>query len=596
MPDDSAPEASTSDAVGPRTIAGLTAFAAARHGARTAIADRDGAWSYAALADRVDAAARGLLARGVTRGERIAVWGENRAAWMVADLAVAAIGGVVVPVYATSSADEARFILDDTAATVAFCGDPAQAASLVGADAPVALRDVVLLAGDPVAGALTLDGLATAGAGVATDVLAAATAAVAPEDDYRIIYTSGTTGRPKGCRLTHGNFVAAIAARAAADPVGPEDRYFLFLPLAHAFGLAVQLMALRAGAAVVHAVGAMDALLDQLPVVAPSHLLAIPRFVEKLYGRVTRDHDAAAVAAAIADAEAARTAGDAGRPVPADVAARIAAREPWFARVRAATGGRLRRAVVGSAPVDPEMLRFFRAAGVLVIQGYGMTETSGFATVSTPDAYRIGTVGRPIPGMQVRIDDGGEILLRGPNVFAGYVSGGDGAFGGTEDGWLRTGDAGRVADDGMLEITGRLKDLIITAGGKNIAPAVIESDLVRQPWIDQAVLCGDARPYVVALLTLDRAALADWARARSVDLPHERLIDHPEVRALVGRSVAAVNARYARPEQVKRFAILPAPLTVEAGELTASMKVRRVTVIERHRTLIDGLYAAAPTP
>jgi long-chain acyl-CoA synthetase len=579
----------------PTTVAALIEHAAARYAARPAIVDRGRSWTYAALAERVAAVARGLLARGVAPGDRVALWGENRAEWLVVDLAVAGIGGVVVPIYATSSAAEARFILDDAGATLACCGDPAQAASLVGPSGPSSLRGVVLLSGEPLAGTIALDALAEEGDRVASDAVVTATRAVAPDDDYRIIYTSGTTGAPKGCRLTHGNLVAAIRARAAADPVEPDDQYFLFLPLAHAFGLAVQLMALRAGASVVLATGSMDDLLDQLPEVAPSHLLGIPRFVEKLYSRVTIGHGADEVAAAIADAEAATAAREQRRDVPADVAARIAARAPWLAQVRAATGGRLRRAVVGSAPVDREMLRFFRAAGVLMVQGYGMTETSGFATVSTPEAYRIGAVGRPIPGMELRIGDRDEILLRGPNVFAGYVSGGDGAFGGTEDGWLRTGDAGRVGPDGMLEITGRLKDLIITAGGKNIAPAVIEADLVRQPWIDQAVLCGDARPYVVALVTLDRAALASWAARRGIDAPYKVLVDDPEVRAEVQRSIDAVNVRYARPEQIKRFAILRAPLTVEAGELTASMKVRRATVIEHHQDVIDGLYAATPT-
>jgi long-chain acyl-CoA synthetase len=570
------------------TVAGLAAGAAERYSDGVAIRHEGVATTFATLADQVSAVARGLVAAGIGPGDRVVIWSANRPDWVVADLAIAMTGAAVVPVYSTSSAEEAVFIAGDTAARVAFCDDPEQAAALQGAELP-ALERVVAVGpdvGEPAWGgaATPLAAFVEQGGAVADEQVLALAAAVAPGDVYRIIYTSGTTGPPKGCLLTHANLTAAVAMRAAADPVGPLDSFFLFLPLAHAYGLAVQLLALSYGAAAIHASGSMDALLDQLAAERPTHLLAVPRFAEKLHARVTRGHDEIALRAAVEIAESvAATRADGREPLDAIAASHAALDAELFAPARAATGGALRRATIGAAPVGAETLRFFRAAGVLMVQGYGMTETSGFATLSTPDAYRFGAVGRPLPGLDVRIADDGEILLRGPNVFAGYLGGADeSSFGATVDGWLHTGDRGRLGRDGLLEVTGRLKNLIVTAGGKNIAPENLERDLVQSPLIDQAVVCGDGRPYPVALIAADPEAAAR----------------HPadELRALVQAAVDGVNERYARPERIKAFALLDRPLTVAAGELTASQKVRRAVVLERHSERVDALYpTAAPT-
>ncbi|NLT05578.1 MAG: long-chain fatty acid--CoA ligase [Solirubrobacterales bacterium] len=582
------------------TVAGLAARAGARHGGRVAVRYRGAELTYAELAARVEAAARGLIACGVEPGDRVAVWAANHPEWVVVDLAVAAVGAVAVPIYSTSAPAEAEFVVADAGARVVACDDPAAAAALAdrggaqGVERVVAIGDRADAEGWPAA-TLTLGALAARGEVVPVAAVARRTNAVVPGDVYRVIYTSGTTGRPKGCPLTHANVCAAVAMRAAADPVGPRDSFFLFLPLAHAYGLAIQVLALSYGATAIHAVGSMDALVDQLAAAGPTHLLGVPRFAEKLYARATAGLAPEEVAAAVAAAESAAALAAAGQTPPAALAARIAELERGLlADVRALTGGRLRRATIGAAPVAVDTLRLFHAAGVPMVQGYGMTETSGFAALSTPADHRLGAVGRPLPGLDVRIAADGEILLRGPNVFAGYSSGADGDFGALDgDGWLATGDRGRIGPDGLLEITGRIKDLIVTAGGKNIAPEGIERDLTRSPFIDQAVVLGDGRPFPVALIALDSAAVARWARERGVE-PAEPASAHAaeELRELVQGEIDAVNAAYARPEQIKAFALLEAPLTAAAGELTASQKIRRAVVAERHAELVDALYAA----
>ena len=581
-----------------RTVAELAATAGARHGAHVAICHHGGDVTFAGLAERVGAVARGLLAYGVEAGDRVALWSANRPDWVVADLATATVGASVVPIYSTSSAEEAVFIAGDTSARIAFCDDPDHAAALVRAGMPALERIVAIgeLAGRGSwpAATIPLDELICRGTQIPGGQVSARADAVVPSDVYRIIYTSGTTGPPKGCVLTHANLTAAVAMRAAADPVGQLDRFFLFLPLAHAYGLAVQLLALSYGASTIHVEGSMDALVEQLAERRPTHLLGVPRFAEKLHAHVTRGHSAATVREAVETAETVAAREMAGEAVPADLAARMAwFDDDLFAGVRAATGGVLRRAVIGAAPVAIDTLRLFRAAGVLMVQGYGMTETSGFAALSTPDAYRFGSVGRPLPGLDVRIAPDGEILLRGPNVFAGYLSGSDGSFGATVDGWLHTGDLGRIGEDGLLEVTGRLKNLIVTAGGKNIAPENLERDLVGSPWIDQAVVCGDGRPYPVALIAPDEAAVAAWAGERGLSQELAELCAGDALRGVIQEVVDAVNQRYARPERIKAFGLLDQPLTVDAGELTVSMKVRRTVVLERYARLVDSLYPSA---
>lgn len=520
--------------------------------------------TYAEGAERVMAIARGLLAAGIGPGDRVAIWSANRPEWVLSDVAVAALGAVVVPIYATSSIEEAAFILADTGACVVVCDDRVQAAAVTGDRARFEALELVVGIGEEIErgpwadSVLPFAELEAGGAGVEDTRVFDLARAVGAQDVYRVIYTSGTTGPPKGCPLTHANVIAAVTMRAAADPVGPCDRFFLFLPLAHVYGSGVQLLALASGATTILLSGSMDELIDRLATERPSHLFAVPRFVQKLAARVTLGHEPEVVAAAV---EAAEGGIDDAAP-------------DLLAALRAATGGELRRAAVGGAAIAPDILRLFRAAGVLFVQGYGMTETAGFAALSTPTDYRFGAVGRPLAGMDVRVTTEGEVLLRGPNVFGGYLSGEASDFGGIEDGWLRTGDLGRIGEDGLLEITGRLKNLIVTAGGKNIAPENLERDLLRSPVIEQAVVCGDGRPFPIALIAVDRDVLGGG-----------------DARELVQAVVDGVNAAYARPERIKAFALLDEPLSAAAGELTASMKVRRKVVEERRAGMIEALYA-----
>jgi long-chain acyl-CoA synthetase len=552
----------------PDTVTALVDAAARRHGPRVGLRHEGTEITFTEGDERTMAIARALIAAGVGPGDRVAIWSSNRPEWVLTDLAVARLGAVVVPIYATSSIEEAEFILTDTRARVIVCDDRDQAAIVVARWPALPALELVVGVGKDAepgawpAGVLPFAKLEAGGACVEEERVRELTRAVDAQDVYRIIYTSGTTGPPKGCPLTHANVIAAVTMRAQADPVGPGDRFFLFLPLAHVYGSSVQLLGLAYGATTILLDGSMDELIDRLAIEKPTHLFAVPRFVQKLASRVTRGHEPEAVAVAVDAVEA----GDAG------------AAPELFAAIRAASGGELRRAAVGGAPIAADILRLFRAAGVLVVQGYGMTETAGFAALSTPDDYRFGAVGRPLAGMDVRLTEEGEVLLRGPNVFAGYLSGDGNDFGGLEDGWLRTGDLGRIGEDGLLEITGRLKNLIVTAGGKNIAPENLERDLLRSPLIEQAVVCGDGRPFPIALIAVDHDAVGDG-----------------DAHELVQGAVDAVNAAYARPERIKAFAILEEPLSAVAGELTASMKVRRAVVEERRAAVIEGLYVKPPT-
>jgi long-chain acyl-CoA synthetase len=363
----------------------------------------------------------------------------------------------------------------------------------------------------------------------------------APEDPYTIIYTSGTTGRAKGCVLTHANYRAMLEMVHAGQLLGGrDDLTYLHLPLAHAFGLLMMLWSVEIGAPVAYSSGP-ERVLQDLAEVRPTFLPSVPRLFEKIYAAK-----------------------------PADV--------------RAVFGGRLRKALTGAAPIDPEILAFFWDRGVPVLEGYGMTEAATGIAIATLDAYRFGTVGRALPGLEVQIADDGEIVVRGPNVFAGYLGGPP------QEEWLHTGDLGSIDDDGFITISGRKKDIIITAGGKNLTPANLERDLKRSPYISEAVMHGDRRPYPVALITLDAQAIAAWARERGLPEDVPTLSRHADVRALIQGVLDAVNERYARAAQIKRFALLDHDFTIAAGLLTPTLKVKRAVVNERYARDLDALY------
>jgi long-chain acyl-CoA synthetase len=422
--------------------------------------------------------------------------------------------------------------------------------------------------------------------------------AIRPEDPYTFIYTSGTTGPPKGCVLSHGNYCATVDKVREVGQIRDDEISYLFLPLAHAFALLIQLGAFDRGSTIAYFGGDVKQIVGELQEVQPTFLPSVPRIFEKIY---TLAHGAieAQPAEERARTEAAIELGKRVRnmiareePIPEELRAPFEeADEGLFKNVRSIFGGRLRQAATGAAPIAHEILEFFWACGVPVLEGYGMTETSTIATISTIEDHRFGTVGRALPGVELKIADDGEILIKGSNIFQGYHHNADASFGAVADGWLHTGDLGSLDEDGYLSITGRKKDIIITAGGKNLTPANIENDLKQCRWISQAMMHGDRRPYPVVLITLDEEEIVGYARAHGLPEEPALLAREPAIRELIGAEVDQVNARYANVEQVKKFAILEHDLSQAGGELTPTLKVKRSVVEEKYADVLDLLYA-----
>jgi long-chain acyl-CoA synthetase len=551
-----------------RTIAELPFVAATEYGDKVALrslraggAER----TFTQLADTVDQVARGLIDAGVGPGDRVCLLADTRLEWTDAELAVLAAGAILVPIYPSSSAEECEWIVTDSGARLVICENAAQQAKVEKLAATILIED----------------GLPTSTEHRAE--LARRRAAIGPDDPSLIIYTSGTTGPPKGCVLTHRNWLALCHIIEELEQVGRDDVVYLFLPLAHVFAQIVELGALYAGATLVYFGGDVRKIIPELAEARPTFLPSVPRIFEKLYtlfaGAVPADRLAQLVHVGLEY----RRLRAADLPVPADLAAAFAAAdEALFGKVRAVFGGRIRQALTGAAPIAKEVLEFFYAAGVPVLEGYGMTETAAVGTVTTLSKFRFGTVGVEAPDVRIRIADDGEILMSGPNVFAGYWNNPEATAATVIDGWVHTGDIGAVDEDGFVTITGRKKDIIITSGGKNIAPANIENELRQSRWISHAVMYGDARPYPVALITVDAEEIAALG-----PMSGERLTE------LIQGVVDQVNARHSRVEQVKRFAILDRDLSQEAGELTPTLKVKRAIVQANHADVIESLYQGA---
>jgi long-chain acyl-CoA synthetase len=573
---------------------------AASHGGVALRAPGDAGWyemSYAELGAAVTEIAAGLVALGVRPGDRVGVIGETRPEWTLADCGALCAGAVVVPIYHTSSAEECRYVLEHAGVRVVVCEDAEQAAKLeaIRGQLPQLEHMVAMLPGQ---GLPSLADLRSRAGASPAAVVEEAVAAVRPDDPATIVYTSGTTGPPKGCVLTHANCLATMRMYQAQLTLGAGVVIFMFLPLAHALARVVQFVAFESGSALAYWSRDPKALLDDLAATRPTHFPSVPRVFEKAHGRaLAKAEESSPVRRrlfrwAVATGGAVRAAERAGRTPSAAVRAqhRIADRLV-LSRVRALFGGRLQLGLTGAAPIATEVLEFFDACGVLVLEGYGLTETCAAATLNTPGAVRLGTVGHALPGEEVRIGEDGEVLLRGPNVFTGYYRDTEATEAVLADGWLRTGDLGDLDADGFLSITGRKKDLIITSSGKNISPSNLETALRESRWLSQAVVFGDKRPYLVALLTLDRDELEALAERVGAPADPAVLAAHPGVRALVQADVDVANARVARIEQVKRFAILEDDLTQDDGELTPTLKVKRATVQERYSERVEALYA-----
>jgi long-chain acyl-CoA synthetase len=598
-------------AIASQTIADLIPRAAERYGDRAAVRfKRDGAWqdvTYAELDQIVSEIALGLIDLGIEPGERVCILANTRPEWSYADLAATSAGAIVVPIYQTNSPEECHWVISDSDACAIVCEDASQLAKVAAIrDRLPHLRTIVVI--DPPSpdgetpaeiaalGAIPLDEVRARGrANRAPEELDARRAGVRPEDPYTFIYTSGTTGPPKGCVLAHGNYRAIVdmVEQRASLQSDAGDVVYLYLPLAHSFALLLQLLVFDLGVTLAYFGGDTKQIIGELAEVKPTYLPSVPRIFEKIYTLVSANYaDPDELAGAVRVGMEVRECQLAGRPIPDELQAPFEeAEERLFKNVRAAFGGRLREAVSGAAPIAKEILEFFYACGVPVMEGYGMTETATAATACSPEAHRFGSVGKPFAGVEVRIADDGELLIKGSNIFQGYHNNADASFGAVEDGWLHTGDLGRIDEDGFVYIVGRKKDIIITAGGKNLTPANIENDLKQCRWISQAVMHGDQRPYPVALVTLDEEEIAGYAAEHDLPSDIPSLAREPAVQALVQEALDRANAKYAQVEQVKKFAILDHDLTQETGELTPTLKVKRNVVNEKYADVLDSLYA-----
>jgi long-chain acyl-CoA synthetase len=606
----------TASSTGSQTIADLIACSAAEHAERVAVRyKRDGAWqdvSYAQLAKIVQEIALGLIELGVQPGERFCILANTRPEWSYLDMAATSAGAVVVPIYQTNSPEECLWVISDSGASAIVCEDDEQLAKIAAIREQIpSLRTVIVI--DPPAAesatngssasaraldVTTLDEVRERGRGHSAQELEARRAGVRPEDPFTFIYTSGTTGPPKGCVLTHGNYRSIIDMVSEAGEISEDEIIYLYLPLAHSFALLVQLAVFDLGGTLAYFGGDTKQIIPELLEVNPTYLPSVPRVFEKIYtlahGAIEAQppEERERAQEAIRLGVKVRDMMSRGESVPEELRVPFEqADEQLFKNVRAIFGGNVRHATSGAAPIAREILEFFWACGVPVLEGYGMTETATAATVSTVENHRFGTVGRALPGVELKIAQDGEILIKGPNIFHGYHNQASTSFGAIEDGWLHTGDLGSIDEDGYLSITGRKKDIIITAGGKNLTPANIENDLKQCRWISQAVMHGDQRPYPVVLITLDEEEIPIFAGEHGLPQDIASLSREPAVRALIEQEIDRVNAKYAQVEQVKKFAILDHDLSQATGELTPTLKVKRNVVNETYADLFDALYA-----
>ncbi|MEV0096506.1 AMP-dependent synthetase/ligase [Streptomyces sp. NPDC050738] len=567
----------------------------------------DGSWRDVTARDfaaEVQAVAKGLIAEGLRPGERIAIMARTTYEWTLLDFAAWAAGLVTVPIYPTSSAFQARWILQDSGA-VACAVENKEQARVISAER----RQIPGLAHlwEFDTGAVSV--LKQAGRHVPDEEVAARRAALAPSSVATLIYTSGTTGRPKGCVLTHANFFAEVdnsieLLHPVFKSVSKEPAStLLFLPLSHVFGRMVAIGCLRARVRLGHAPSIQtEDLLADLAGFRPTFLLAIPYVLEKVYntgrataekmGRASSFDRAARIAQRYGEAVEAREHGTGGGPGFWLRVGRALYDPLVYRRIRAALGGKVKYAICGGSPLGHRLAAFYAGAGIEIFEGYGLTETTAAATVTPPLKPRLGTVGWPLPGTAVRIADDGEVLLSGGQVFGGYWAPELGqAVPASGDEWFATGDVGELDADGYLTITGRKKDIIITSGGKNVAPAPLEDWLRAHPLVGQCMVVGDNRSFITALITLEPDGLAHWRRMRrKTEVPMRELVRDEELLAALQRAVDEANRLVSRPESIRKFTVLPVDFTEESGHLTPSLKLKRAAIAKDFAAEIEALY------
>jgi long-chain acyl-CoA synthetase len=589
--------------VGSATIADLLPLAATRYAQSAAILYKDGdRWvskTYAEVGEIVRRLSLGIIDLGIESGDRVAILANTRPEWTYFDYAALTAGAVVVPIYQTNSPDECQYVLEHSDSRAVIVEDEEQLEKIRAIrDRCPKLEHVILMEGRS-DDAIPMEELAARGERRDASEWEERWSAITPDDVCTFIYTSGTTGPPKGCVITHGNYRSMLDMIHEVGVLAEgEEVTYLYLPLAHAFAILVQFGSFDLGATLAYWERDPLRIIPNLAEVKPTYFPSVPRIFEKIYTAAT---------------SAAEKAGGLKKAI-FDWAIRVgrkmreterAGRQPGFllrkqyeladrlvlSNIRNLFGGNLRLAVSGAAPINPDILRFFDAAGVLVLEGWGMTETSTAATIATPEDFKFGTIGKPFRGCKLRIADDGEILVKGPNIFQGYYKNEEATRETLVDGWLHTGDLGEIDEDGYLKITGRKKDIIITAGGKNITPANLENEIKQSALVSQCVVIGDRRPYLVALVTLDEEEVAKLAADDDAvaDDP-ATWPDNEIIRKRISDHIDRINEKFARVEQVKRFRILPRDLSQEGGELTPTLKVKRNVVADKYAGEIEALY------
>jgi long-chain acyl-CoA synthetase len=554
----------------------------------------DGEWTPVTakhFAEEVKAIAAGLIAAGVQPGDRVALMSATRYEWTLVDYAIWTAGAVTVPIYETSSAEQVEWILSDSGAVGFIYETDAHKAAYESVSVPN-VKDAWRIS--------ELEQLVTAGKQVSEDEIEQRRRTLSPESLATIIYTSGTTGRPKGCELTHRNFLYdAMATTEGLDELfGPDQSTLLFLPLAHVFARIIQVGCVHQRVRMGHTSDIKN-LLPDFAVFKPTFILSVPRVFEKVYNTAKqRAHAdgkgaifdlAERVAIGYSEAQDGNRAMRAMLEIPHRIFDTLV-----YAKLRAALGGQAEGAVSGGAPLGARLGHFFRGIGIPIYEGYGLTETTAGATCNRPGAMRVGTVGQPIPGVTIRIAADGEILMKGDNVFRGYYNNGDATKEALEDGWFHTGDIGELDFDGFLRITGRKKELIVTAGGKNVAPAVLEDRLRAHPLVSQCLVVGDQKPFIAALVTIDEEAFPGWKSKHGKDekATVADLADDSELRATIQEAVDDANKAVSKAEAIRSFRILAEDWTVDSGHLTPSLKVKRNVVLKDHVRDVEALYSS----
>ncbi|MDP4014794.1 MAG: AMP-dependent synthetase/ligase [Candidatus Nanopelagicales bacterium] len=546
------------------------------------------------FADEIRALAKGIIASGVQPGDRVCIMSKTRYEWTLANYALWFAGAVMVPIYDTSSAEQVEWILSDSGAVGVFLETDRhrEVFDQVSAGLPSVTRVWMIDDG-------ALDDLTQSGVEVSDEDLEARRSSLQPDSVATIIYTSGTTGRPKGCALSHSNFMFEIDAVVNGLPgvFTKESSTLLFLPLAHVFGLLIQLGCVRSQVSLGHTSDIKN-LVQSLGTFHPTFLLSVPRVFEKVYNMAQQKAEAGGKAG-IFDAAASTAidysrAMDTGGPGLVLKLKHALFDKLVYGKLRAALGGQVTYAVSGGAPLGERLGHFFRGLGVTVLEGYGLTETTGASTVNRPDQVKPGTVGKPLPGSSARIADDGEVLLAGPQIFLDYWNNEAATSEAMDkDGWFHSGDIGTIDDEGFVRITGRKKELIVTAGGKNVAPAVLEDRLRAHSLVSQCMVVGDAQPFIACLVTLDAESLPAWLeqRGKPADTPANDLVGDKEIQDAIQEAVDDANKAVSKAEAIKKFTVLPVDWTEEGGQLTPSLKLKRNVVLEEFAGAIVELYS-----